>query len=155
MVGGLHYAPRAMLPMLSVDALEVEQGKGVVGDRYYKGTGHLVEIVEQLGIKDDRHLTLFEQETVDALARDHGITLGKGVHRRNVTTIGVALEHLIGRRFQIGDVVLEGRKSAQPCKHLEDVIGQPVTHLLINRGGLHCRLLSSGTIRVGDMIKPL
>ncbi len=152
-VGGLHFAPRAMLPMASAPFLDVQAGLGVIGDRYAMGTGHLVEIVKDLGITDDRHLTLFEQETMDALARDHDIHLPAGAHRRNVTTVGVALNHLIGRRFRIGGVLLEGRRSAQPCKHLEEVIGQPVTHLLIHRGGLHCRLLSSGRISLGDEIE--
>jgi hypothetical protein len=152
-VGGLHYAPRAMLPMLSVDVLDLEAGKGVVGDRYTLGTGHLVEIVKELGLTGERNVSMFEQETMEALARDHGIVLAPGAHRRNITTVGVPLNHLIGHRFRVGEVLLEGCKSAQPCKHLEDVVGQSVTHLLINRGGLHCRLLRSGRVHVGDVIE--
>jgi len=42
-----------------------------------------------------------------------------------------------------------------PSKHLEDVIGQPVTNLLINRGGLYGKLIRGGVIRLGGAIEPL
>ena len=154
LVGHLHYAPRAMLPMRSVDHLNLIEGVGVEGDRYANDLGHLTEIIRELGIRSKRDVSLFEQETIDALLRDHGISIGPSSHRRNITTVGVPRGHLIGRRFRVGDVIMEG-SAAPPCKHMEDVIGQPVTRFLINRGGLHARLLNGGTIRVGDTIELL
>jgi hypothetical protein len=151
-VGGLHLAPRAMLPLRTVDSLNLIEGKGVEGDRYMLGTGHLTEKLAEMKIDHRRHISFFEQETVDALARDHGIELVPGEHRRNVTTVGVPLMHLIGRRFSVGSTIIEG--SYDPvCKHLEDVIGKPVANHLINRCGLFGKIVVGGRVRTGDVIR--
>jgi hypothetical protein len=153
-VDGLFYAPRAMLPMRSVSQLKIIEGKGVEGDRYAMGRGYLTENLALLGLTERRHVSLFEQETVDALKRDHNIILGPGEHRRNITTVGVPLNHLVGKSFRVGEIILEGA-SFPPCKHLEDVIGHPVAPLLINRCGLHGRVIRGGTVNVGDVIEML
>lgn len=153
-VDGLFYAPRAMLPMRSVQQLKIVEGKGVEGDRYAMGKGYLTKKLADFGLTDLRHVSLFDQETIDMLAREHNIVLAPGEHRRNVTTVGVALTKMAGKLFRVGGVILEG-STAPPCKHLEEVLGAPVAPLLINRCGLFGRIIRAGTIHVGDRIEPV
>ena len=153
-VGGLHVAPRAFLPVEFRTRVKLIAGKGVEGDRYANGCGHLSRKHLELGLKEKRHLTLFEQETVDWLEDAHKVRLRPGEHRRNITTIGVPLNFLIGKKFRIGSAIIHGYEKV-PCTHLDDILGQSIVHLLINRAGLDATILRGGTIEVGDPIEPL
>jgi MOSC domain-containing protein YiiM len=150
-VAHLHIAPRAFLPMRGMEAIELVEGRGIVGDRYMLGTeqGFYSDKPEE-----GRQITLFEEEVLDALRRDYGITMLPEEHRRNVTTRGVPLNHLVGRRFHLGACLLEATRLSIPCKHIEDILEQPVFNHMVHRSGLNCRILGGGTVRVGDAIRP-
>jgi MOSC domain-containing protein YiiM len=146
----LHSCPRAFLPMRAFDSLTLVAGKGVKGDRYMQETGFYSHKPEP-----GRQVTLFEIETLEALQRDHGVVLLPEEHRRNITTRGVALNHLVGRRFRVGEVVLEATRLSTPCKHLEEITGKEVFHILINRSGLNCIIRTDGIVRRGDVVEPV
>jgi len=130
-------------------------GRGIEGDRYFKGTGTYSPK------PDVREVTLIEMETLDAIARGDPPSPGQKVklapadHRRNLTTLGVPVNHLVGKRFRIGEAVLVGGRLNFPCKYLERLLGLPVYTALINRSGLNCRIEVGGIIRKGDAITPL
>ena len=65
------------------------------------------------------------------------------------------LNHLVGKRFRVGEVVLESTRLNKPCKYLELVTGKPVYTPLLNRSGLNCIIVEGGTIRPGDALTPL
>lgn len=146
----LHITPRAFLPMRSLPELNLVAGKGIEGDRYMIGRedGFYSSKPEE-----GRQITLFEIETLIALKRDAGIDLGPDEHRRNVTTEGVPLTHLVGKQFWLGEVLLEATRLSIPCRHIEEVTGKLIFDPLINRSGLNCKILKGGTIRVGDMVR--
>lgn len=148
-VADLHVAPGAGEPMQARDALELVAGQGIVGDRYKDGIGFYSDKPEE-----GRQITLFEQEALDALKRDHGIDFAPHEHRRNVTTVGVPLTHLVGKRFRIGAALVEATRLSVPCQRLVDLTGKKVFKPLINRSGLNCRILEGGTIRRGDVVAP-
>ena len=120
---------------------------GIEGDRYamrlgtYSSKHHI-----------DRQVTLIEVETLEALARDRNVELAPHEHRRNLTTRGVPLNHLVGQYFRIGDSVLYGGRLNAPCIYLENLLGRPVFKPLLNRSGLNCRIFVGGIVRVGDRI---
>lgn len=145
----LHLAPSAGAMMEACDALTLIAGQGVVGDRYKDGIGFYSNKPEE-----GRQITLFEAETLDALQRDHGIAFAPGEHRRNVTTVGVPLNHLVGRKFRIGAALLEATRLSVPCQRLVELTGKKVFKPLINRSGLNCRILVGGAIKPGDAIEP-
>ena len=74
-------------------------------------------------------------------------------HRRNLTVVGVPLNHLVGRRFRVGEVVLRGGRLNFPCKYIEELLGLPVFLPLYNRSGLNCSIERGGHIRPGDTIE--
>ena len=65
------------------------------------------------------------------------------------------LDDLLGRRFQVGEVLLEAVKDCPPCDHLQELVGKPVLQPLVNRGGLRARVVVGGVLRVGDRISVL
>jgi MOSC domain-containing protein YiiM len=151
-VVSLHSCSAKSEPMGTYETLSCKAGVGIEGDRYTLETGTYSARPEE-----GRQITLFESETLEALSRDHGITLQPDQTRRNVITRGAPLNHLVGRKFRIGNqVVVEGMRYCAPCQYLEDLLEvKTLFKALINRGGLNCRILDSGIIAPGDIIVPL
>lgn len=147
----LHTTPRAYLPMRAMPSLELVAGKGIVGDRYMIGneSGFYSDKPEE-----GRQVTLFEIEVLQALKRDYDIDLGPEEHRRNVTVEGVPLNSLVGKRFWLGETLLESTRLSVPCKHIEEVTGKEVFNPLVHRSGLNCKILTGGRVRVGDVLRP-
>ena len=149
----VHIAPSASYEMEELSEAECIAGRGIVGDRYFFGTGTYSPK------PDVREVTLIEQEALDALVRndpplqDSSIVLEPRDHRRNLTVRGVPLNHLVGRRFRVGDVILRGGRLNFPCKYLEEILGKPVFLPLYNRSGLNCGIERGGFIRPGDVIE--
>jgi MOSC domain-containing protein YiiM len=121
-------------------------GGGLEGDRYALKTGTFYK--PEL----DYELTLIEAEAIEALQRDYQIELSQAEARRNIVTRDVALNHLEGREFEIGDVRIRGIRLCEPCAHLQGLTGKTVIKGLLQRGGLRAQILTPGTIRVGDPI---
>lgn len=146
----LHVTPRAFLPMREMPEIKLVEGKGIEGDRYMIGreAGFYSHKPEE-----GRQVTLFEFETLMALKRDAGIELGPEEHRRNVTVEGVPLTHLVGRRFWLGETLLEATRLSIPCRHIEEITGKAIFDPLSNRSGLNCKILTSGIVRVGDAVR--
>lgn len=133
--------------MEKVDRVRAVAGRGLEGDRYFAEAG---TYSRKSG--PDRQITLIEVEAIQALARDHGVEIEPGEARRNVVTRGVALNHLVGRRFHVGEVLLQGIRLCEPCKHLARLVEQDVVPGLIHRGGLRAEILEGGTLRAGDPV---
>ena len=146
----IHVTDAPSLPMRSLTRATLVAGKGIPGDRYAERTG-----TYSARHHIDRQVTLIEEEALDALARDHGVSLAPHEHRRNLTTRGVPLNHLVGRYFRIGECVLYGGRLNVPCRYLEELLGKKVFKPLINRSGLNARVIAGGTLRPGDAIAPL
>ena len=145
----IHIAPEASAPMVELDAARLVEGVGIEGDRYATARGTYSRKPHP-----DRQVTLIEMEALDALARDHGIELPPHETRRNLTTGGVPLNHLVGREFRVGEVVLLGGRLNVPCQYLEDLLGKKVFKPMINRSGLNCLIVKGWTISPWDSIRP-
>ncbi len=58
------------------------------------------------------------------------------------------------QEFWVGEVLPQGTRLCEPCRHLEDLAQKGVLAGLIHRGGLRARILTEGMNRVGDVIRP-
>jgi len=146
----IHIAAEGGATMQPLGSAKLIAAVGIEGDRYATGRGYYSKMP-----RADRQVTLVEMETLEALARDHGIELAPHESRRNLTTRDVPLNHLVGRRFRVGAVLLLGARLNVPCKYLEQLTGKPVYAPLINRSGLNCEILEGGTVAVGSAIRPV
>lgn len=151
----IHVTAGGGAPMRELPEARCIAGRGIEGDRYLLGTG------TYSAKPDVREISLIEQEVLDALARndpplqDGPIALAPAEHRRNLTVRGVPLNHLVGRRFAVGEVILRGGRLNFPCKYLQELLGKPVMLPLYNRSGLNCSIERGGIIRPGDAVLPL
>jgi MOSC domain-containing protein YiiM len=121
-------------------------GSGLEGDRYFGDAGNFGD-----GTRKSQ-ITLIESEAIEALIRDYDIPFEPGESRRNVVTRGIALNHLVNRKFKVGGAVCEGVRLCEPCTYLEGLTRKGVRKGLIHRGGLRAQIVESGSIRVGDSI---
>lgn len=152
-VEAIHIAPEGGADMQSVEEIEAVAGKGLRGDRYFKGNGTWNDNPKARDIPRD--ITLFEAETLDVVAKKHDIHLDPGEHRRNVTTRGLALDHLLDKQFTIGDATFETVDLCEPCAYLESITEDGVLDALVHRGGLNAIIVDSGTFRIGDPVEVL
>ncbi|MEM6373163.1 MAG: MOSC domain-containing protein [Pseudomonadota bacterium] len=144
----IHTTPKARAPMVMQSSAELIAGVGIAGDRYARG----IDTGTYSGQPDIREVTLLEVETLEALARDHDIVLDAQEHRRNLTTRDVPLNHLVGKQFRVGDVVLEGGRLNYPCRYIDMITRKTICDLLEHRSGLNCRIVTGGIIRPGDAV---
>lgn len=148
---GIYVAANEGEPMESRAEATLVEGVGIDGDRYAAAAGKFSG-----NRRGGRQVTLIEREAVEAAAREHDLDLTHGDTRRNLITLGVPLNHLVGRDFRVGNVVLRGLRLAEPCAYLEGLLGRDgVRKALIHRGGLRADIVSGGTIRPGDSIEVL
>ncbi|WP_254538644.1 MOSC domain-containing protein [Halomarina litorea] len=150
-------APEPEVEMAERSEVEAVTGSGLRGDRYFRDieTGTFVEWEPDEKRHDGYDLTLIEQEAVTAIEREAGIDLAPGEHRRNIETSDVALNHLVGQRFRVGDAICRGDRLCEPCNHLQRITQDGVLQALTHRGGLRANVLEGGMIRPGDDIEPL
>jgi MOSC domain-containing protein YiiM len=143
----IHIAPSGAAPMKPMNEVRAVAGKGLEGDRYFNGIGTYSN-----NPGSGRDVTLIEIEAIEALQRDYDIEMKSGESRRNIVTRGVALNHLVGREFRVGEVTLRGIRLCEPCSHLEKLSHKGVQRGLIHRGGLRAEIVTGGIIRVQDNI---
>ncbi len=146
-VESIYIGAVARMPLEAVEEVAAIPGAGLEGDRYALKAGTFYKPTP------DHELTLIEAEAIEALQRDYQIELSAGEARRNIVTRNVALNHLVGREFAVGEVRIRGIRLCEPCGHLQTLTGKPVIKGLLHRGGLRAQILSAGMIRVGDAVR--
>ncbi|WP_132059211.1 MOSC domain-containing protein [Halorussus amylolyticus] len=145
----IHIAPGTGGDLEPRDFVEAVADRGIEEDRYYKGEG----IYNEQDDLEPSDVTLIEAEALEAVAEDYDVDLDPGAHRRNITTRGVALNHLVGERFRVGEAVIEGTALCEPCEYMQSLAHQPdAAEALKHRGGLDARIVESGSVSVGDDI---
>ena len=125
------------------ESIEVITDKGVVGDRHFKDY-------------NDPYcqLSLIESENIDQYNTKYGLNISYVDFRRNVITKGIKLNNLIGKKFFIGKVQVEGIDLCRPCRHLTEILKQEnILKEFLRKGGLRCKILTSSKIDIGDKIK--
>ena len=96
-----------------VKTISVLANKGIIGDRHFQ------EINDPYN-----QISLIESESIDNYNIKFGLNISYIDFRRNVITKGVRLNDLVGKKFKVGTVVLEGIDLCRPCKHLSENLNQ-------------------------------
>ncbi|ADE53882.1 MOSC domain-containing protein [Coraliomargarita akajimensis] len=136
---GRHGKGRLNHGIQQVDTIECVAGSGLVGDRYFN---HKEDFKGQI--------TFFDWTTYQRIQRDFDLpNLDATIFRRNVLTVGLDLNTLIGKRFTLQGIEFEGSEECRPCYWMDEATGKKgVEQALKGFGGLRARILSSGMLRV-------
>ena len=128
-----------------VESVEVVADKGIVGDRHFREYNDPYS-----------QLSLIESENINYYNIKYSLNIPYLEFRRNIVTEGIQLNNLIGKRFLVGSVELEGIDLCRPCRHLSELLNHDnIIKEFLRKGGLRCQILSSSKINVGDVIKIL
>lgn len=139
---GHHGEPSGSHEIISHGEIELVEGKGIKGDRFY-------------GWKSDyKGQVTFIDLDVIARIREHAgnPSLNASAFRRNVVVEKLDLNSLIGTEFRFGDTLLLGTEECRPCYWMDEACGKPGTEeLMKGRGGLRCKILEGGKISLGEV----
>lgn len=145
----IHVAPQRGGPTVALDQATLVPGRGIDGDHHHA----------QPNGDPASEVTLIEAETVAAFNENTGLRIEASDTRRNIVTGGVDLNALVGRRFFIGDALLEGIEPCDPCASLgrrlatASVSSATIVKALANCGGLRSRVVEGGTIAAGAELR--
>lgn len=136
--------PERREPVQTPQSVTAVAGQGLEGD-HYRARG-----------RSSRQVTLIQVEHLAVI----GALLGRAAPtpealRRNLVVSGINLLALKGRRFQIGEAVLEGTGVCPPCSRMEEVLGAGGYNAMRGHGGLTARVIRSGRIALGDGVVEL
>ncbi|HVL38953.1 MAG TPA: MOSC domain-containing protein [Fimbriimonadaceae bacterium] len=132
-------------PVEEVSAVRAVAGLGLEGDRYYRRHANGDH-------NPENEITLVTLEGIQAAARDAGFDLTPLDVRRNIVTQGIDLDRLIGSKVRVGEVEIEALGPNPPCRYLQELVEKPLLKPMIGRGGVRGRIVTSGTIKVGDSV---
>lgn len=126
--------------MREVASTTAVAGKGLQGDRYAGGSGK-------------RGVTLIQAEHLPVIAALAGhAAVEAATLRRNLVVAGIPLLALKGRRFRVGEVLLEGIEPCDPCSRMEAALGAGGFNAMRGMGGLCARILEGGELQIGDAV---
>jgi len=136
---GIARATAKRAPLKELTETEIGLADGIAGD--------------VRGAKRGRQVTLLFRENWDDACEELGTRLPWVTRRANLLIEGVSIPE-IGERVTIGDAVLEVTEETKPCQVME-AAHKGLRRALTPgwRGGVCCRVVAAGRIRVGDPVE--
>ena len=110
------------------------------------------------GIKfPERQITILAiEDWKAALVQLGGIDLDWSVRRANLLAHDIKLPRGRGSQIAIGDVIVEVRDQTSPCQQMENAQAGLRKALSVEwRGGVSCRVVSGGNIKIGDSVQKI
>ncbi len=133
--------PESRGQMLELDAVEARREAGLTGDHARPGP------------RNARQVTLIQWEHLAVASALLNRELSPVDLRRNIAVAGINLFSLKGRRFRIGQALLETTGWCQPCARLEERLGPGTFQAIRGHGGITARVLEGGIIRLHDQVR--
>ena len=132
--------PERLADPVAVESVEVSEA-GLAGDH---------------GRAGKRAVTLIQAEHLPVIAALAGrAELAPALLRRNLVVAGINLIAARGARLRIGDgLLLEITTPCAPCSRMEEALGPGGYNAVRGHGGWCARVLETGAIRQGDLVRP-
>lgn len=100
-----------------------------------------------------RQVTILTEECWNEASRIHGAEIPWTTRRANLFISGFDLENSKGKKIRIGNVELEITGELEPCNRMDAQVPGLTEILAANwRGGVCCKVISEGTVSVGDAV---
>lgn len=133
--------PSRGAPMRIVQQAELLTDQGLRGDH------------TSLRGSKKRQVSLIQAEHLPVIAALVGRSeVAPELLRRNLVVSGINLLALRARRFRIGDAVLQGEGTCDPCSKMEVALGTGGFNAMRGHGGILARVIQGAIIRVGDAV---
>jgi MOSC domain-containing protein YiiM len=151
---GMRPGRHAAMRIVSEAELLTERGLAEVG---FAGAGQL----SQSALADHtvargskkRQVSLIQAEHLPIIAAlSAHASVAPELLRRNLVISGINLLALRATRFRIGNAILEGSGSCDPCSKMEAALGFGGYNAMRGHGGILARVVSGAIIHVGDTV---
>ncbi len=130
----LFRAPKKRAPMEELSSALVIENAGLEGCTHARPNGR-------------RQVLLVDVETLRKFA------LVPGIIRENITTEGLDVNALpVGQKLRVGEVELAVSLVCEPCEQIE-ALRAGLQEAMVGQRGMLCRVVSGGTVKVGDEIQ--
>lgn len=134
--------PERGAPMRVLTEATLLTDRGIQGDR-----------VSARGPGGKRQVSLIQAEHLPVIASFVGRSeVDPALLRRNLVVQGINLIGLRASMFRIGEVLLRGNGTCEPCSKMERALGPGGYNALRGHGGVLALVLRGGTIRIGDEV---
>lgn len=125
--------------MQTLDAAEISMGAGVAGD--FRGR------------PGNRQVTVLSSRAWQAVCRDLGKEIPWTTRRANLLVDDMDLPQQVGDTISIGDVRLQVTMEVDPCFRMDEQVAGLKDALTPEwRGGVGCKVLAGGTVKIGDEV---
>jgi MOSC domain-containing protein YiiM len=125
--------------VMAVSEVMAVEGRGLEGDRYNSKGG-------------SRQVTLIQQEHLEAVGSYLKREIDPSLTRRNIVVSGINLLSLKGKRFRLGQALLEYSGECHPCSRMEESLGDGGYNAMRGHGGITAKIIESGILREGDAL---
>ncbi len=137
---GHHGEEPGTSPLIEKPRIDCVAGKGLLGDRYFN---HQEDYKGQI--------TFFSAEVFERLCAKFEIrSKPAGVLRRNVIVSDIDLLSLVGCDFEIQGVKFRGAEHCAPCEWMDVAFAPGAKEFLKDNAGLRAKILTDGSITVGE-----
>ena len=132
-------------PMLELSVCMANAEQGLAGDhRCSKTPG------------SSRQVSIISSEFIQCIELHlHNTPIDPKLLRRNLVITGINLNALRYQQFAIGEAVFEATALCHPCSRMEQALGPGAVAAMLGLGGLCCKILNSGLIKLGDSVTVL
>ena len=145
---GIARRPARRAPMEEIDAGFITTDGGLEGD--HKGPKFPLRRITVLARGD------WEAAVLELTGISGPPLLSWIARRANLYVEGLRLPRALGGRISIGPVVLEVTYPTQPCKRMDEVHPGLLKALHAEwRGGITCKVIEGGLVRIGDEARVL
>lgn len=136
---GIARAAELRSPLEELPAVSVSVEAGIAGDAR--------------GRKPGRQVTVLFRESWDDACRELGVHLPWVTRRANLLVEGLPPLQAAGAHLKIGETVLEVTMQTDPCFLMEKAHkGLKGALTPAWRGGICCKVVSGGTVKLGDAV---
>lgn len=140
-------SPARKAPIQIVDRVWIREHTGLDGDHH---------AAKNTTGRNKRQVTLIQAEHLPAIASMAGLeSVRPEALRRNLMVRGINLLALKGRRFTVGDAVLEYTGTCDPCSRMEATLGPGGWNAMRMQGGITARVLSGAEVELGSEVRAL
>ena len=137
--------------MVEVAQIHLVAGKGIQEDKRYFGRKS-----RSTGQPSRRQVTLIERETIASHSAAFDVDVfSPGEVRSNIETTGMDLLSLVGRDVQLGEAIIHFYEPRTPCAKMDALLPGLRAAMEDGRQGVLAFVVKSGTVAVGDFIRPV